>query len=55
MKPNFTLEAGVRWDVSGRSWREKQLGANFLPDSPKADAGGFVSLAQQPLYKRGQE
>ena len=26
------------------------LGANFLPDSPKADANGFVSLSQQPLY-----
>ena len=26
------------------------MGANFLPDDPKADAGGFVSLATRPLY-----
>ena len=50
MKPNFTLEAGVRWDVSGALGEKDKLGANFLPDSSKADAGGFVSLEQQPLY-----
>jgi len=27
-----------------------KIGANFLPDDPKADANGFVSLAKQPLY-----
>jgi len=50
VKPNFTLEAGVRWDVAGALGEKDKLGANFLPDSPKADSGGFVSLAQQSLY-----
>jgi outer membrane receptor protein involved in Fe transport len=50
VKPNFTLEAGVRWDVAGALGERDNLGANFLPDDPKADAGGFVSLAKQPLY-----
>ena len=50
VKPNFTLEAGVRWDVSGALGERDNLGSNFLPDSPKADADGFVSLSQQPLY-----
>jgi carboxypeptidase family protein/TonB-dependent receptor-like protein len=50
VKPNFTLEAGVRWDVSGALGERNNLGANFLPDDPKADTNGFVSLAQQPLY-----
>jgi hypothetical protein len=51
IKPNFTLEAGVRWDISGALGERDNLGANFLPDDPKADAAGFVSLAKQPLYK----
>jgi len=38
MKPNFTLEAGVRWDVAGAMGERDHLGANFLPDDPKADA-----------------
>ena len=50
VKPNFTLEAGVRWDVSGALGERDKLGANFLPNDPKADANGFVSLAKQPLY-----
>jgi carboxypeptidase family protein/TonB-dependent receptor-like protein len=50
VKPNFTLELGVRWDVAGALGEDKNQGANFLPNDPKADAGGFVSLAQQPLY-----
>src|SRR5207302_455938 len=50
VKPNFTLELGVRWDVAGALGEAKNQGANFLPDSPKADANGFVSLSQQPLY-----
>jgi hypothetical protein len=50
VKPNFTLEAGVRWDIAGALGEHDNLGANFLPDSPKADANGFVSLAKQPLY-----
>jgi hypothetical protein len=50
VKPNFTLEAGVRWDVAGALGERDHLGSNFLPDSPKADANGFVSLSQQPLY-----
>jgi outer membrane receptor protein involved in Fe transport len=50
VKPNFTLEAGVRWDVSGALGERDHIGANFLPDDPKADADGFVSLAKQPLY-----
>jgi len=50
VKPNFTLEAGVRWDVAGALGETKNQGANFLPDDPKADAGGFVSLSKQPLY-----
>ena len=50
MKPNFTLELGVRWDVSGALGETKDQGANFLPDDPKADADGFVSLAAHPLY-----
>jgi len=50
VKPNFTLEAGVRWDVAGALGEKNNLGANFLPGDPKADANGFVSLARQPLY-----
>jgi hypothetical protein len=50
VKPNFTLEAGVRWDVSGALGEKNNIGANFLPGDPKADKNGFVSLAQQPLY-----
>src|SRR5258708_21938221 len=50
MKPNFTLEAGVRWDVSGALGERDNIGSNFLPNNPKADANGFVSLSQQPLY-----
>jgi outer membrane receptor protein involved in Fe transport len=52
VKPNFTVELGVRWDVSGALGEKDNLGANFLPGDPKADSGGFVSLASQPLYKR---
>lgn len=52
VKPRFTLEAGVRWDVTGALGERGNLGANFLPDDPKADANGFVTLDQQPLYKR---
>ena len=55
MKPNFTLGVGVRWDVAGALGERNNLGANFLPDNPKADANGFVSLAQQPLYEGRQE
>jgi hypothetical protein len=51
VRPNFTLEAGVRWDLAGALGETKNQGSNFLPDDPKADADGFVSLARQPLYK----
>jgi Carboxypeptidase regulatory-like domain/TonB dependent receptor/TonB-dependent Receptor Plug Domain len=50
VRPNFTLELGVRWDVAGALGEAKNQGANFLPDDPKADANGFVSLADHPLY-----
>ncbi len=50
VKPNFTLEAGVRWDVAGALGEDQSIGANFLPDSPKANADGFVTLDKQPLY-----
>src|ERR1051325_2878865 len=50
VKPNFTLEAGVRWDVAGALGERANLGANFLPNDPKADSAGFVSLSQRPLY-----
>jgi len=50
VKPNFTLEAGVRWDVAGALGERDNLGSNFLPNDPKADSGGFVSLTQHPLY-----
>ena len=50
VKPNFTLEVGVRWDVSGALGEKGDLGANFLPGDPKADSAGFVTLNQQPLY-----
>jgi outer membrane receptor protein involved in Fe transport len=52
VKPNFTLELGVRWDVSGALGEKDNLGANFFPGDPKADSGGFVSLASHPLYNR---
>ena len=52
VKPNFTLELGVRWDVSGALGEAKDQGANFLPDDPKADSNGFVSLSSQPLYNK---
>ena len=50
VKPNFTVELGVRWDVAGALGETKNQGANFLPDDPKADADGFVNLATRPLY-----
>jgi len=50
VKPNFTLEAGVRWDVAGALGEHDNQGANFLPNDPKADANGFVGLKQRPLY-----
>src|SRR6266496_2981928 len=54
VKPSFTLEVGVRWDVAGALGERDNLGANFLPDSPKADPDGetkgFVGLSKQPLY-----
>jgi carboxypeptidase family protein/TonB-dependent receptor-like protein len=50
VKPNFTLELGVRWDLAGALGEAKNQGANFLPNDPRADASGFVSLAQRPLY-----
>jgi len=52
VKPNFTLELGVRWDVAGALGEKNNLGANFLPDDPKADANGFVSLANHSLYNK---
>jgi len=52
VKPNFTLEAGVRWDLAGALGEKDNLGSNFLPDDPEADANGFVSLAKRPLYKK---
>ena len=51
VKPNFTLEAGIRWDLAKPLGESGDLGSNFLPDDPKADAQGFVSLSQQALYK----
>jgi outer membrane receptor protein involved in Fe transport len=51
VRPNFTLEAGVRWDVAGALGERDDLGSNFLPNDPKADpTTGFVSLKEQPLY-----
>lgn len=50
VKPNFTLEAGLRWDITGALGERNNLGANFLPGDPNADSNGFVSLAKQPLY-----
>jgi carboxypeptidase family protein/TonB-dependent receptor-like protein len=50
VKPNFTVELGVRWDMAGALGEDKNLGANFLPDDPRADADGFVSLTKEPLY-----
>ncbi len=50
VKPNFTLEAGVRWDISGAMGESANLGANFMPNDPKADSNGFVSLKDKPLY-----
>jgi outer membrane receptor protein involved in Fe transport len=50
VKPNFTLEAGIRWDAAGSLGERNDLGANFLPGNPNADSNGFVSLAKQPLY-----
>jgi len=50
VKPNFTLEAGVRWDITGAMGEKGNLGANFMPDDPKADGNGFVSLKDKPLY-----
>jgi hypothetical protein len=52
VKPNFTLEVGVRWDIAGALGEKNNLGSNFLPDDPKADSNGFVSLAKEPLYKK---
>src|SRR5439155_15326125 len=52
VKPNFTLEAGLRWDIAGALGETDHLGSNFLPDDPKADDNGFVTLAQRPLYNK---
>ncbi|MCI0352423.1 MAG: TonB-dependent receptor [Acidobacteriales bacterium] len=51
VKPNFTLELGLRWDVAGALGEDNNQGSNFLPGDPNADANGFVSLDQQPLHK----
>jgi len=51
VKPNFTLELGVRWDVAGALGEASNQGSNFLPDDPKADTNGFVTLDKQPLYR----
>jgi len=45
----------VRWDIAGALGEKNNLGANFLPGDPKADANGFVSLAQQPLYNASKD
>jgi outer membrane receptor protein involved in Fe transport len=51
VKPNFTLELGLRYDFAGALGEDKNQGANFLPDDPKADpVTGFVGLNQEPLY-----
>ncbi|MBI2677862.1 MAG: TonB-dependent receptor [Candidatus Koribacter versatilis] len=54
INPSFTLEYGVRYDISGALGEDFDNGANFLPDSPLADPGGlipgFVPLSAQPLY-----
>ncbi len=52
VKPNFTLELGLRWDIVGALGDEEDRGANFLPGHPLADAGGFVSLSDLPLYEK---
>ena len=55
VKPNFTLELEFGGMLSGALGEKNNLGANFLPDDPKADADGFVSLANEPLYRTGHE
>jgi hypothetical protein len=52
VKPNFTLEMGVRWDIAGALGEHDNLGANFLPDDPAADADGFVTLSKRSLYNK---
>ncbi|MGH9530895.1 MAG: TonB-dependent receptor domain-containing protein, partial [Terriglobales bacterium] len=53
VKPNFTLELGIRWDVAGALGEAENRGDNFLPGDPLADpVTGFVSLSDQPLYKK---
>ncbi len=53
VKPNFTLELGLRWDISGALGEEQNQGDNFLPGDPLADpVTGFVRLADQPLYQK---
>ncbi len=53
VKPNFTLELGLRWDIVGALGEANNLGDNFLPGDPLADpATGFVSLADQSLYEK---
>ncbi len=56
VKPSFTLELGVRWDIASALGEAQDQGSNFLPDDPKAATSGpnvgFVTLSQQPLYKK---
>jgi hypothetical protein len=51
VKPNFTLEIGLRWDLAGALGEEENRGSNFLPGDPLADADGFVALSALPLYE----
>lgn len=53
VKPNFTLELGLRWDIHGALGEEQNRGDNFLPDDPLADpVTGFVSLHDQAIYNK---
>src|SRR5207244_6430174 len=45
VKPNFTMEVGVRWDVAVALGENNNLGANCFPDRPTDDRNVCVRLA----------
>ncbi|MGH9603885.1 MAG: TonB-dependent receptor domain-containing protein, partial [Terriglobales bacterium] len=52
VRPGFTLEYGLRYDISTALEEEQNRGDNFLPGDSLADANGFVPLSARPLYDK---
>ena len=55
VKPNFTVELGVRWDVSGALGERDNLGANFLPGRSQSRFGRVREPGQPSTLQPGHE